>query len=369
MATSDHLLPSPRAGDAKGGKYQRDKGKKGKERPTLTGRVDKMLPTPTAQMAMQERMKRKQNDGSNRHALFLSDAIQSTSSRAGSRASLFPQPAEGSERQTIATSGQRCFESYENFIRGGSSVKMLAGLLLGQTEWYSSKCMLIWKVKVTKSKRLLFQLSPSARPIEGIGSGLLRTTQASDGTHGGPQARDSNGDPHLSAQIAMLPTPTDPKMTQRRKLTGGENRSLKTGQKFGISIQQVVEQMLPTPAAADGTGGKKHKAGTYSATGMTAKGKVQVSVQDRLQMLGTPRARDGNAGSKGSKGSKHNYQKGYLDGQIQEMPLGSKTGLKLQPAFALWMMGYRTDHLDLEAGAMPPSKARAMQSSPKSPRK
>lgn len=39
------MWPTPRAGDAKGGTYQRDRGQKGKERPTLTGAV-MMWPTP-----------------------------------------------------------------------------------------------------------------------------------------------------------------------------------------------------------------------------------------------------------------------------------------------------------------------------------
>jgi hypothetical protein len=41
------------------------------------------------------------------------------------------------------------------------------------------------------------------------------------------------------------------------------------------------------------------------------------------------------------------------------MEHGAKVGLRLQPGFALWMMGYPEDWLDLEAGEMPPSRARA----------
>lgn len=204
---------------------------------------------------------------------------------------------------------------------------MLADSLLGMEDWYSSKCTLIWKVRVTKSKRLLFQLVPSTPRTAGTASGLLPT---------------------------------------KTTTSYGTNQSPSDGAAIRPSLESLIK-ILPTPAAADGQGGKKHKQGTYSVTGKTlAGGKIQVSLQDRLQMLGTPRARDGN---EGSKGSIHNYQKGYLDGQIQEMPNGHKAGLKLQPAFALWMMGYPEDWLDLEAGEMPRSKARATPSSPKSPRK
>jgi hypothetical protein len=41
------MFPTPRAGDAKNNTYQRDRGEKGKERPTLTG-VVKFYPTPQA---------------------------------------------------------------------------------------------------------------------------------------------------------------------------------------------------------------------------------------------------------------------------------------------------------------------------------
>lgn len=41
------MFPTPRAGDAKNNTYQRDRGQKGKERPTLTG-VVKFYPTPQA---------------------------------------------------------------------------------------------------------------------------------------------------------------------------------------------------------------------------------------------------------------------------------------------------------------------------------
>jgi hypothetical protein len=48
---------------------------------------------------------------------------------------------------------------------------------------------------------------------------------------------------------------------------------------------------------------------------------------------------------------------------------GAKTGLRLQPAFALWMMGYPTDWLDLADGEMPRSKAQGTRLSHKSPSK
>lgn len=84
---------------------------------------------------------------------------------------------EEKARQTTATSGRTCFKSYKASSQTGSSLKMCVGLLLGTKEWYSSRCALTWKAKVTKSNRLLFQLAPSTSRTGETGSGLLPTVQ------------------------------------------------------------------------------------------------------------------------------------------------------------------------------------------------
>ena len=52
---------------------------------------------------------------------------------------------------------------------------LLEKMLLASSIWESTKCYLIWKAKGTKQGRLLYRLSPSMLPIEGIESGLLPT--------------------------------------------------------------------------------------------------------------------------------------------------------------------------------------------------
>lgn len=98
-------------------------------------------------------------------------------SQADSPASRSATQDEEKARQITATSGRTCFESYKMSNQTGSSLKMCVGLLLGTTAWYSSRCALTWKAKVTKSNRLLFQLSPSTPRTAGTGSGLLPTVQ------------------------------------------------------------------------------------------------------------------------------------------------------------------------------------------------
>jgi hypothetical protein len=77
-------------------------------------------------------------------------------------------------------------------------------------------------------------------------------------------------------------------------------------------------------------------------------------------MLPTPQTRDW----KGAQGRAS--KTGAMDVPAKvEGTAGTKTGLKLQPGFALWMMGYPTDWCDLKDGEMPPSKARGTRGSRK----
>ena len=56
---------------------------------------------------------------------------------------------------------------------------------------------------------------------------------------------------------------------------------------------EVVAKLLPTPNAATGTGGKQHKVGSISETGMKPTGtKVQVSLRDAINLLPTPSTED-----------------------------------------------------------------------------
>ena len=79
---------------------------------------------------------------------------------------------------------------------------------------------------------------PLVRRISGKECSLWRTTNATDGTNGGPNARDSSGAPHLSAQV-MFPTPYG--LSANQGQGDGE---------FGKAIRQSV--MWRTPQARDG---------------------------------------------------------------------------------------------------------------------
>jgi hypothetical protein len=119
--------------------------------------------------------------------------------------------------------------------------------------------------------------------------------------------------------------------------------------------------LLATPNTMDSMAPKTERAVLREAT-ETRKGLTNfANLRDQLwhgKLLPTPATRDWKGGSlaKGKDTVDSVIETGARKGQI-----GHKTGLRLQPAFALWMMGYPTDWCDLADGEMPPSKRREMQ--------
>lgn len=79
-------------------------------------------------------------------------------------------PGSGEARMMTAISGRKCSESYK---RQGQ-IGLLVRMLLESSAWHSTKCVLTWKQKVTKSSRSLFQLAVSMPRTEETESGLLR---------------------------------------------------------------------------------------------------------------------------------------------------------------------------------------------------
>lgn len=186
----------------------------------------------------------------------------------GSRnhASHLAQQEEEKGRKMTAISGQKCLEQYGKFDRHGSLVKMFVALLIGQREWYSSKCRLTWKLKATKSHRLYFQLAVSMLPTEGTEFGLLHTPQSRDWKGEGGNQKDLNWD----VKKMLLPTPTvmdtasnqtpeqlDAKRERLKERNNGKNGTKKSGNGMGITLGELmVRGLLPTPTAtSDPKGG------------------------------------------------------------------------------------------------------------------
>jgi hypothetical protein len=100
-------------------------------------------------------------------------------------------PGSEEARTMTAISGRKCSESYKRQGQLGLLVRML----LESSAWHSTKCVLTWKQKVTKSSRSLFQLAVSMPRTEEIEYGLLRGGGAM-----WPTPRTPSGGPDNSAK-------------------------------------------------------------------------------------------------------------------------------------------------------------------------
>ena len=99
--------------------------------------------------------------------------------------------------------------------------------------------------------------------------------------------------------------------------------------------------MLPTPDSNMGNGGTSKEWKPTRPSGQHA----QLTLNDRVKMLTTPSVRDWK--------DTPNQIKDRADGKtrLDQMPrqVGKGTGLKLQPNFACWMMGYPLNWANLNS--------------------
>lgn len=323
--------------------------------------------------------------------------VQSTLSQEVFPVSPSRQLGSDAERKMTATSGQKCYALYERRLPAGSLVKTLAASLLGTEVWCSTKCTLTWKGKVTRSGRLLFQLLPSVPRTGEIGSGLLLTPTVVQ-TEERPEAlrarAERNGYKNgtkwgsLASQVkhGFLATPTtmDHMAPKTEKAVHREATVTRKGRTKFANLRDQLHHglLLPTPRANEAQGSAyQYDKGDKTKPRPTLTGMVQLLPTPRANKWGfpdshgksplipTPTARDsrgtGKLGHKPRDGLDYLLEKGTRKGEI----VGAPTGLKLQPSFALWMMGFPTDWCDLKDGEMPRSNRPVMQSSPKSPLK
>ena len=185
-------------------------------------------------------------------------------------------PVKEKEQMTTDTSGMKLLESLENVNQSGSLAKMLKVLLTSKKAWYSDRCKLIWKKKVSKSNVLLFQLQGSVLGIKEKESGL------SDAMYPTPTSQDHSRNtvpPSIGKtrgmdlsmrvvadQIKMYQTPTATEIEMRSPEAMEKRRKYREsiGRKTvppGNLLEQI-QMMYPTPtqdSASERT--KKYKQG------------------------------------------------------------------------------------------------------------
>src|SRR5688572_16532189 len=128
---------------------------------------------------------------------------------------------------------------------------MFSALLIGQGDWYSTKCKLIWKLKGTKYSRMYCQLVPKTHRIEGIGFGLLPTPKTFNGTANGRKSSNAEqGESHGVELMEMLckqllPTPN---ASDNRDRGGPKDQSVQRRIRIGkqVGLTQMIDGQLNT---------------------------------------------------------------------------------------------------------------------------
>ena len=240
-------------------------------------------------------------------------------------------PENNSVPKTPGTSGRTCLEQFGNHARAGLWAKTLAGLLIGQTGWFSSRCALIWKLKGTKYNRLYFRLAVSTPRTDVIGFGLLPTptvTQmgiSEDRIEKRTAYREAVGRHYTPGNLleqlqGLLPTPTV------GTATGGQNPE--SGGQMGLGYM-ARKSLLPTPLANDAKGKENSPSEGLRSS---------LSGAAYNQMLPTPTADDNPAKNTGKQN-----QDGLQKRAFQETGQTSQ----LNPRFVESMMGFPNQWLEI----------------------
>lgn len=154
---------------------------------------------------------------------------KSMSSPAVSPASRSASPENASASRMNATYGLNSCVQLNLFDRDGSWARMFSELLIGRADWYSSRCALIWSVRVMRFNRSLYRLRVSAHRTDGIGSGLLPTVQ----TQGLKVCKQGKT---MFMPTELLPTPT------ASCANSGTAQERKDGIRRSSQLHQLVAQ-------------------------------------------------------------------------------------------------------------------------------
>ena len=223
------------------------------------------------------------------------------------------------QQQMIVTSGMKCLESLEKQNQDGLLEKMLKALLISTKAWYSDRCLMTWKTKVSKANVLLFQLQASVHGIKENEFGLWATPNTMDILP--PRSKEG----------------TIRQMTTARK---GRTKPANLREQVHPSTMEMYGWMLPTPRVSDIEGGaaKNVKIENGHFYRENKKGeRWGVKLRDVMEMYPTPTARDWK-----DTGINSNYnrmaEKSILSGTV--MMKQKKVGGKLNPEFVEFLMGY-----------------------------
>jgi hypothetical protein len=156
-----------------------------------------------------------------------------------------PESAPASKTGPAPASGPNSTESFAKLNHDGSWSRMCQGssqlMMGGGLEEFSET----WPRRGMMRNGTSYRLPMSARRTSESASGLWRTPTAED-CQNRAFARNSRGEPKLSAQVKMWPSP--------RGTDGSKGGPNQRGSKGDLMLPSAVH-LWPTPTSADGLGG------------------------------------------------------------------------------------------------------------------
>jgi len=226
-----------------------------------------------------------------------------------SHASHLVLPGSEKAKKMTASSGKKWIELSQKLNQNGLLLKMFRDYLLSSKDWFSSRCFLTWKVKDTKWNRLIFRLLPSMPPTKDTESGLLPTVTV-NGNYNRKGLSKTSGDGLITAINAVLPTPRacdlEGGTVKNAELNGQSfSRKNKGGTRYGIKLKDAIS-LLPTPTLN---------------TSKNLSERINWDMREK---------------------------KYHLDDVFMKQ-IGIKTGLRLQPNFVEWMMGFPLNWTDIRS--------------------
>jgi len=222
------------------------------------------------------------------------------------------------KRMTV-TYGQRCLGLSKSLRRIGSLVRMY----LESCQLPGTQFARVWSVKATKSGSLIMKLHLSARHIDGQECFLWRTPDTADAQN--RQMRvNSRGEPMLSGQVKLLPTPT---------VHGNHNRK-GVSATSGDGLATVVT-MFPTPTARnppDCHGERRRKT---------------PALESHVAMYPTPTTGAGLCGGTGNFQQLHRLTEAGHITELERKNMSQGNGGQLNPEWVEWLMGFPPGWTDL----------------------
>ena len=249
-------------------------------------------------------------------------------------------------------SPEKAQESKENGLAYGAKWRELLVKYDRDTHsWKTHRCL--WEEALPWSSVILpkwgmmqdgvcWERITSGLPTSASESGSWRTPCATDGTNGGPNARDSSGALHLTAQVNHWPTPRAGNPGSRPNGKGGKILAEEVAIAGGL--RNRGEEMWPTPRSCSAPAGLTRQDGKSRMD--QPPNAVAYGGTKTRQTWPTPGSGAVTGGPVGLAGGSGNRKKLYaMMGEEQGRKMGSG---QLNPPWVEWLMGWPIGWTDLK---------------------